>query len=150
MIALRVYLEKLGVPPSAAELVGVIWLAVPLGVFFGVEAAAAGRPGRFWSWLLAYAFGLRLVIVVIMTVATLFQLGTHFDNSGVVSYTVLGQTEQVEPRSWDQIAQLVLTPQLALWPAVTLVLGLLFGLPARRLAKRQFSGNPELETGDLR
>jgi hypothetical protein len=42
-----------------------------------------------------------------MLLASHFQLGTHFDNSGVTQFTFAGQEHLVEPRSWGQYRVLI-------------------------------------------
>lgn len=130
VVAARVWLEKLGVPLHIAMAVGIIWLAFPLPVFFAREAAREGSSRTFWRWLFGYAYGIRLVIVVIMLITTHFALGTHFDNSAVTRFDAFGKTFEVEARSWEQYLNLIIGPQLLLWPTVTLVAGVLLGLPS--------------------
>ncbi len=91
---------------------------------------ASAKQRTFWRWLFGYAYGIRLVIIVIMLVATYFELGTHFDNSQVTGFEVSGDTIEVEAHSWDQYWSLIVGPQLLLWPTVTLIAGVLFGLPS--------------------
>ncbi len=139
LLALRVYLEKLGVPVAFAALVGIIWLIVPLAVYLGVEAARAGSRRRFWAWFLGYTFGVRFFIVVVMIIATHSHLGTHFDNSSITRYMLLGRAYTVEPGSWEQYRNLILLPQLVLWTSVTLLAGLVVGWPACLVASRRYA-----------
>ena len=140
VLLLRIALEKLGVPLAVAVFVGVIWLVVPLPVYFAIEAARAGSQGRFWGWLLAYAVSVRLLVVVLMLGATRFELGTHFDNSSITRFQVLGQTHVVEAHSWQQYVDLILLPQLLLWTGVTVVAGIVFGWPAWWVAQSRRRG----------
>ncbi len=64
------------------------------------------------------------------SVTTHFALGTHFDNSAVSRFDAFGKTFEVEARSWEQYLSLIIGPQLLLWPTVTLVAGVLLGLPS--------------------
>ena len=137
IIVFRIYFEKLGVPPNVAMLIGVIWLIVPLSVFFGLEAAKAGSQRKFWTWLVGYAWGIRVWILALMLLATYFHLGTHFDNSSVTSYTVFGEVEEVETGSWDQYRNLIVFPQMLLWPAVTIVAGFVLGWPTYFITSRR-------------
>jgi hypothetical protein len=137
VILLRVYCEKLGVPQSVAMFIGIIWLIVPLAVYFGAEAAKAASQAAFWRWLLSYTFIIRVLILVIMVLATYFRWGTHFDNSSVTSYKLGSTVYHVESGSWEQYRNLILFPQLILWPAVTLLAGLVFGLPAYVLGSKR-------------
>ncbi len=137
VILLRVYLEKLGVPPELAMGVGIIWLIVPLPIYFGLEAGGKRRASLFWKWLVGYAFGIRAVVLVLMLLTTSFQLGTHFDNSSISRFTAFGEEVHVEPGSWDQYRSLILMPQMILWPGITLVAGALLGLPTYWVTARR-------------
>ncbi len=139
VLALRIYLEKLGVPRDLALSFGIIWLVVPVPVYLGWHAARAGSQRKFWGWLVVYTFGIRVLVVAVMLAATHFKLGTHFDNSSVTCYTIFGQAFEVEARSSAQYARLILFPQMVLWPAVTLVAGLLLGWPAYLVTARRTS-----------
>ena len=137
VLFLRVYVEKLGVPPYFAMLIGIIWLVLPLAIFFALEASKRGSQARFWVWLFSYAFGIRVLILVIMLVVTTFQLETHFDNSSVTAFTVFGERLEVEAGSWEQYLNLMIIPQLVLWPVVTLAAGLFLGWPVYLLSRRR-------------
>jgi len=129
VLLLRVYLEKLGVPLDVAVPVGIIWHIVPVGMYFGLRAAETGSLRTLFGWILVYAVGVRLFVVVLMLLVSHFQLGTHFDNSNVTSFTFMGEEHAVEARSWDQYRNLILAPQLSFWMGITLVAGVVFGLP---------------------
>jgi len=137
MIILRVYFEKLGVPLSVATFFGIIWLIIPFAVYFGVEAAKVGSQKKFWGWLFSYAFGVRAFIIIVMLIATYFQLGTHFDNSSITIFSVFGKAQAVEAGSWEQYRNLILFPQLFLWTSVTLLAGLIFGWPSYLIVSRR-------------
>jgi hypothetical protein len=77
-----------------------------------------------------------------MLIATHFRLGSHFDNSSVTRYSIFGRVFEVESGSWEQSWNLIVLPQLLLWPAVTLAAGLLLGLPAYFFARRKTSSSP--------
>ena len=136
ILLLRIYFEKLGVPEDVAMFIGIIWLVVPLAVVFGREGAIAGSQFRFWVWVSSYAFGIRAIIVALMFLVTYFHLGTHFDNSSVTEYTLFGTVYNVEAGSWEQYVNLIVMPQLILWPGVTLLAGLVFGMPTYFIVKR--------------
>jgi hypothetical protein len=135
LILLRAYCEKLGVPQSLAMFIGIIWLILPLAVYFGNEAAKTASQATFWRWLVGYTFTIRIFVLVIMVLATHFHWGTHFDNSSVTSYRLGGTIYHVESNSWEQYGNLIIFPQLVLWPLVTLAAGVVFGLPAYLLAR---------------
>ena len=90
ILLFRIHFEKVGVPEDVAMFIGIIWLVVPLAVFFGWEAARSGSQARFWAWVSGYAFGIRAIIVALMFFVTYLHLGTHFDNSSVTEYTLFG------------------------------------------------------------
>lgn len=140
VIALRVGLEKLGVPLAAAMFFGIIWLAIPVAVYFGVAAAHARSQRKFWTWLFAYAIGTRAFVITIMLVATYFQLGTHFDVSSVTAFTVFGETHTVSAGSWAQYRDLIFLPQSFLWTSATLLAGLVFGVPSFMIASHRRAG----------
>jgi hypothetical protein len=140
VILVRISLEKLGVPRDVAVLVGIIWLIVPIGVFFGWKAAEAGSVRKLVAWVLGYGVAVRVFIVLLMLVTSHLGLGTHFDNSGVTHFTFSGEEYSVASRSWEQYRALVLAPQLTFWLGVTLAAGFLFGLPTYWLASRGSRG----------
>ncbi|MDA2930186.1 hypothetical protein MYX84_09610 [Acidobacteria bacterium AH-259-O06] len=142
IIILRVYFEKLGVLPNIAMLIGIIWLILPLSIYFALEAAKGGSQRRFWTWLLSYAFAIRILILALMVLATYFHLGTHFDNSSITTYTVFGKVEKVEAGSWDQYRNLIVFPQMVLWPAVTLTVGVIIGWPTYLISSRRQRAEP--------
>ncbi|MFQ5789399.1 MAG: hypothetical protein ACE5JI_02885 [Acidobacteriota bacterium] len=137
VLLLRVYLEKLGVSAVVANFMGIIWLIVPLPVYFAREAATVRSQRKFWAWTFGYAFGIRALVVVLMLLVTHFELGTHFDNSGVTQYTVFDQDFTVEAHSWEQYRNLIFLPQLFLWTAVTVLAGLILGWPTYLVASRR-------------
>ena len=71
-----------------------------------------------------------------MFLVTYFHLGTHFDNSSVTEHTLFGTVYNVQADSWEQYLNLIVMPQLILWPGVTLLAGLVFGMPTYFIVKR--------------
>ncbi len=136
VILLRVALEKLGVPLNVATFTGIIWLVAPLAVVFAVEAARRGRQRTFWVWLVSYALAIRVLVVAIMLLATHFELGTHFDNSGITRFRLLGEERTLPPHTWEQYRSLIVVPQLVLWTTVTLAGGAILGWPSHLVARR--------------
>ncbi len=129
LILLRVLLEKLAAPAEVALLAGIIWLAVPIGLYFGSEAAKLGSQRAYWKWLATYAWCVRLVVASMMVVATYFNLGTHFDNSSMTHTAADGATRTIEVVSLGDYANFIFFPQFLLWPVVTLVFASVVGLP---------------------
>ena len=140
MILVRIFLEKLGMSRDVATSVGIIWLIVPLGVFFGLKAAEAGSLRKLIAWVLAYGVSVRVFVVLLMLVTSHLGLGTHFDNSGVTRFTFAGEEHIVASRSWEQYRALIFMPQLTFWLGVTLVAGVLFGLPTWWVVSRRLRG----------
>ena len=134
VLLLRVYLEKLGVSLDVAVPVGVIWLIVPVGVYLGICARSFRNLVGF---VVGYALSVRVLIVIVMLVLSHLQLGTHFDNSGITSFTLLDKEYDVEAGSWEQYRVLILEPQLTFWLGVTIASGFLFGVPSYLWASRQ-------------
>lgn len=137
LVVLRVGLEKLGLPLGLVNFFGIIWLIVPVAAYLGAEAARTGSLRRYWTWLLAYTYGIRTFIVGLMLVATHFRLGAHFDNSDVARFTVAGRQVILEPGSWPQYLALIVLPQLVLWAGLTLLAGLIVGWPCYAAARRR-------------
>jgi hypothetical protein len=146
VILLRIYLEKLGVPLELAVPVGIIWLIVPMGVYFGLEAAKAGSLKELWTWVISYAVGARVGVVLLMLFVSHFGLGTHFDNSGITHFTFGGEEYHVTARTWQQYGALIFAPQLTFWMGITLTAGLIFGLPTYWMTSRK--ANSDNRGGD--
>ena len=118
-------------PPSFQARLLYIWAAVAL-------AGLVTLPGwpRLWKTLLAYAYGVRIPVVIIMFFAFHGAWGTHYD---ALPFDFTG-TSLMSKWLW-----LGFFPQLILWVGYTLVSGMLFGAiasavirlfrPARAAAK---------------
>jgi hypothetical protein len=131
----RFLLEKSAAPPLLAQAIGVTWMIPIAGAYLAVTLP----PDAGWQPLArrlgAYAFLVRGAVALASVVATRLGLGTHYD---VSKLTLLapGFTEGTltfPPAGWEQLLWLTLLPQLVAWPAVTLLIGLLGGMAARRL-----------------
>ncbi|HSD66245.1 MAG TPA: hypothetical protein VLF95_06065 [Vicinamibacteria bacterium] len=133
----RFLLEKSAAPALLVQALGVTWLAPVAGAYFAT--ALPGRPG--WRPvlrpLLAYAFLVRGFVAVVALVATRFSLGSHYDMSGVVSVPVAltGDVYGFVPGGWRQALWLILVPQLVVWPAFTVVAGMLGAAVVGRLPR---------------
>lgn len=137
VLVLRVALEKLALPLRVVTFFGIIWLIVPVAAYLGVESARLGSLRRFWAWMLAYTYGIRVLVVAVMVVATRFHLGTHFDNTGVSRFTAFGRELMLEPGSWAHYRDLIVVPQLVAWAGLTLLAGLVVGWPCHVLVRRR-------------
>jgi hypothetical protein len=126
--AIRFLLEKVAAPPFWTQAVGVTWLAPVVGAFFALNLRAEGRGFRsLLAALVVYAYGVRLVVAGLMTVATRMRLGSHYDVSALVLvYSPLtGYPYTFQEGSAAQILGVVFIPQLLIWPIYTVVAGLL-------------------------
>jgi hypothetical protein len=144
--AVRFLLEKSAAPPALVGAMGVSWLAP----FAGAYLATAGPVGRaaLVRRLLAYAFLVRGVVAILGLAATGAGLGTHYDVSGIteVEPALTGRTVTFEPASARQMLWLTVLPQLAVWPAFTVVSGLLGAAVAVRLFPPAPARAPAVET----
>ncbi len=123
---LRVVLEKAAAPEPWARLVGITWLAPAVGAYF---ALSLRREGRGWKhlvrYLVAYAFVVRGAVAALMIVASMFQLGTHYDVSRLGDVFFLGRTISLEPGTWKSILTISGFSQLVFWPVYTVLSGLI-------------------------
>jgi hypothetical protein len=125
--AVRFVLEKAAAPPALSWAVGVTWLAPVVGAFLGWRVLEEGGGLRaVLGALLRYAYGVRLGIAALMVVASVGQLGTHYDISRFVSYVDLftKETRVVAPGSLRQVVDVAILPQLLFWPFYTMLTGL--------------------------
>jgi hypothetical protein len=141
----RFLLEKSAAPPPLAQATGVTWMAPVAGAFFAACLRDEGR-GRsdLVRSLVAYAFLVRGFVAALAVAATRLHLGTHYDVSLLteVSPALLGGVYTFAPGSWLQILWLTLVPQLVVWPAFTIGVGMLAGLLAWRVPLRRGGARP--------
>lgn len=123
----RFLLEKSAAPALLVEAMGVTWLAPVAGVYLAL-ALRADRPGAgvLLRVLLRYAFLVRGVVALVGVAATRFGTGTHYDVSPLTEVAAgFGARSFVfAPGSWDQLLWLTLLPQLVIWPAFTVLVGM--------------------------
>lgn len=124
--ALRFALEKTAAPPFLAQLVGVTWLVPVVGAYFFWCARGRGY-GSIAGSLMAYALAVRSGVLLLMLLATARGLGSHYDVSPLtlVQNPFTGATHEFVSRSVAQFLSLAVVPQLVVWPAYTVVAGLL-------------------------
>ena len=136
--AVRFLLEKSAAPAPLVQAVGVTWLAPVAGAYLAT-ALHPVRPGwtPLFRTLLGYAFLVRGFVAVVGLVATRFGLGSHYDVSAVTSVPVAltGDVYGFVPGSWRQAFWLTLVPQLVVWPAFTVLAGMLGRMLAGRLPR---------------
>jgi hypothetical protein len=128
--ALRFTLEKAAAPRVWTWAVGVTWLAPLVGAFFAVNLrGAAHRFRALGAWLAAYALIVRGAVALLMLAATKNGLGSHYDMSSLVrvQHPLSGRVYEFVPGSFEQLFALVLAPQLLVWPAYTVLAGMLGG-----------------------
>lgn len=124
----RFLLEKSAAPALLVQALGVTWLAPVAGAYLAATLLPA-RPG--WKPLLralaAYAFLVRGFVATFGVIATRLGLGSHYDVSTLTSVPVglTGEVYGFVPGDWRQVLWLTLVPQLVVWPAFTVLAGLL-------------------------
>jgi hypothetical protein len=84
-----------------------------------------------------------LVTITLMIVTSFFHLGTHYDISPVVEFSIFDDAKVMESNSAEHLWTLVFFPQLVLWPAVTIIAGMAVGCVAYGVVRRRDPG-PEL------
>jgi hypothetical protein len=127
---LRFALEKTAAPVAWTHAVGITWLIPLVGVFFAINLHASGRGlGALATTLLAYALPVRAFVFALMVTATRLRLGSHYDVSPLtaVQNYFTGAIYTFEAGSVSQLLVLGLVPQLLVWPAVTVVVGVVVG-----------------------
>jgi hypothetical protein len=136
--AVRFLLEKSAAPDPLVQAIGVTWLAPVAGAYIAT-GLGPGWPGLrpLGRTLLAYAFLVRGLVAALGLVATRLGLGTHYDVSALTSVPVAltGAVYAFAPGGWPQVFWLTLLPQLVVWPAFTVVAGLLGGALAASLRR---------------
>ena len=136
VVAVRAALEKVATPVSITQLFGVVWLAPVVGAFFYLVLRADGRGWRHLAVaLLVYAYAVRGLVTLFYYGATALHLGSHYDLSSAVEVvTPWGRTLHFAAGSFRQFSQLVLFPQLVVWPLYTLLSGLVGAMTVRLIA----------------
>ena len=134
----RFLLEKSAAPALLVQVLGVTWLAPVAGAYIATALPLGGpAPRPLLRPLLGYAFLVRGFVAVVGVVATRFGLGSHYDVSAVTSVLVsmTGKVYGFVPGSWRQSLWLTIVPQLAVWPAFTVLVGMMGGAIARQLPR---------------
>jgi hypothetical protein len=140
---LRFLLERVAAPPTWTYPVGITWLGPPVGAFFLWRLREEGRGlRRLLPSLLLFAVCVRATVAALMAVATVGQLGTHYDLSRILTVRLPFSQQSVTflPGSWQQVLALGAAPQLTFWVVFTVVTGLV-GAALFRLASSQ--GGPQ-------
>jgi hypothetical protein len=125
---LRFLLEKAAAPSSWTQVMGVTALAPVVGAYFAVCLRSEAKGFRaLLGPLLVYAVSVRGAIATLMIMATTGRLGSHYDISPltIVRNPFTERFYAFEPGSLTQIVNVVMIPQLLIWPLYTLLTGLL-------------------------
>ena len=128
IIALRFLLEKTAAPSFITQAVGITGLAPVVGAYFAVCLRSEAKGFRaLLGALLVYAVSVRGALAALMIVATTRRLGSHYDISPmtIVRNPFTGVIYTFEPGSLAQIVNVIVIPQVLVWPLYTLLTGLL-------------------------
>jgi hypothetical protein len=135
VLSVRFLLEKTAAPYAVASFFGVTWLTPVVGAFLWSSVAAARRIKSTSLLLLAYGLVVRGTVTILYVVATVFRLGSHFDVHSLTDVsTPWGTTYHFAAGSLHQLVNLVLVPQLVVWPIYTVVSGLVGAAVAAAIA----------------
>jgi hypothetical protein len=134
---MRFLLERSAAPRIVTEAVGITWMAPVAGAWLAYCLRDGDRqPRELLRLLVGYAYLVRGFVALVAVVATRLHLGTHYDVSPVTGVIVGGASFTFEGGSWAQIFWLTLVPQLVVWPAFTVAVGLVAGVLAWRWLPR--------------
>jgi hypothetical protein len=142
----RALLEKSAAPSVLVDAVGVTWLA-PVAAAYLALALEPRRSGAaaLWPELLRYAYLVRVVVAAVGVTATRLGAGTHYDVSPLTEVAVAfsDRTWVFEAGSWTQLFWLTLLPQLLIWPAFTVLVGMAGAALAFALVPADVATAPE-------
>lgn len=141
---LRFVLEKLAAPPGWTQAVGITWAAPVVGAFFLFNVRAEDKGfAALAAALLIYGFASRAAVAALMTIASVFRLGSHYDVTSMVSVVnpLTQRVAEFEPGTAHQIVILGVLPQLGVWPFYTVLSGLIGAAVFLALA-RSFPASP--------
>jgi hypothetical protein len=126
--ATRFWLEKVAAPPSWCYAVGVTWLAPVVGAYFALNLRREGKgKAALLTVLLLYGLAVRGAVAALMVAASTLRLGSHYDVSALVRVQnpLNGRLYDFAPGSFNQVWNVGVIPQLAVWPVYTVLAGLL-------------------------
>ena len=122
---IRFALEKVAAPMTWTHAVGITWLGPIVGGMFLLRVREAGKGMKaLLGALTVYALASRAAVALLMIVASLLRLGSHYDLVAVKWVRVGDQAFTFVPGSLNQIFFLGALPQLTFWVAYTVVSGL--------------------------
>lgn len=123
----RFLLEKMASPAWWTQMFGVTWLPPLVGALFWLRLRAVGRGfGALVGSLLLYGIAVRAVVAGLYIMATKWRLGSHYDLSTLVRVRnpFTGHIYEFASGSFAQLLNLVVIPQLMIWPFFTVCSGL--------------------------
>jgi hypothetical protein len=126
--ALRFCLDKVAAPQFLVAVMGVVWLPPIVGAFFAQNVRAEGRGlGSLVGALFGYALVVRGGVALLMVLASVLRLGSHYDVSPILEVHLPFSHRLVhfEPGSLRQVLDLAILPQLLFWTSYTVITGLL-------------------------
>ena len=126
--ATRFWLEKVAAPPAWCHAMGVTWLAPVVGAYFALNLRREGKgKAALLSVLLLYGLAVRGAVAALMVAASTLRLGSHYDVSALVRVQnpLNGRLYDFAPGSFNQVWNVGVIPQLAVWPVYTVLAGLL-------------------------
>ena len=142
----RALLEKSAAPSVLVDAVGVTWLAPVAGAYLAL-ALEPRRSGAasLWPELLRYAYLVRVVVAAVGVTTTRLGAGTHYDVSPLTEVAVAFSDRSwvFEAGSWTQLFWLTLLPQLLIWPAFTVLVGMAGAALAFALVPADVATAPE-------
>lgn len=141
---LRLVLEQAAAPAFLSRVFGVTWLAPVVGAFVLLRMQDAGQGWRrVLGTLTSFALLSRLPVLLIYVLASLLQLGSHYDVTplAVVRQPFTGHVHAFVPGSLDQLLALAIAPQLLFWTPITWLLALC-GAALASLVRLQLRPSP--------
>ena len=124
---LRFLLELAAAPAFLSRFFGVTWLAPAVGAFVLARLRASGQGWRqALGVLTAFALASRVPVLLLYTLASWQQLGSHYDVTplSIVRQPFTGEVHVFASGSFGQLAALAIVPQLLFWTPLTLLLAL--------------------------
>jgi hypothetical protein len=89
---------------------------------------------ELWRVLLAYGLAARIPVALVMLIAILGDWGTHYDVPPTPEFPAMAPLAK-----WFWIG---LLPQMTVWIAFTIIVGMLFGLIAAAIVRRRRAAQP--------
>ncbi len=140
VMVVRILLEEMGAPGSISNIFGVVWLAFPVGVYFGVGVAASREAHPYKALvklIVLYGVCARLMVAVSYSLAYVFGWSApRFSGGGVVGEGVTA------------LQGLVLMPAFNLVPGLIMAIGAGLLVGPATLAIRRKMLKPKVADGN--